>query len=142
MKSITIAGNIGRDAETRSTPGGDKVTGFTVAVDDGFGERKRTLWFDCAIWGNRGEKLATYLTKGSKVAVSGDFSTHEKDGKTYLKVKVAEVTLQGGGERRDEQRDSGSDYNGTGARGGAPAGGAPGGGFDDLDDIPFAPEWR
>jgi single-strand DNA-binding protein len=134
MKTITIAGNIGRDAETRSTPGGDKVTGFTVAVDDGFGERKRTLWFDCAIWGNRGEKLATYLTKGSKVAVSGDFSTHEKDGKTYLKVKVSEVTLQGGGERRDDQRDSGGDYNSTGARGGAPAGAD----RDQLDDeIPF-----
>jgi single-strand DNA-binding protein len=137
MKTITIAGNIGRDAETRSTPSGDKVTGFTVAVDDGFGERKRTLWFDCAIWGNRGEKLASYLTKGSKVAVSGDFSTHEKDGKTYLKVKVAEVTLQGGGERRDDQRDSGSDYNSTGNRGGAPAGGARGA-LDDLDDeVPF-----
>jgi single-strand DNA-binding protein len=133
MKTITIAGNIGRDAETRSTPGGDKVTGFTVAVDDGFGERKRTLWFDCAIWGNRGEKLATYLTKGSKVAVSGDFSTHEKDGKTYLKVKVSEVTLQGGGEQR-----GGGSERGPAPGGGAPAGGVRGGLDDDLDDeVPF-----
>jgi single-strand DNA-binding protein len=134
MKSICIGGNIGKSAEVRTAPNGDKVAGFSVAVDDGFGDKKRTIWFDCSIWGVRAERLAQYLTKGSKVAVSGDLSTREHNGKTYLTIRVAEVTLQGGGERRDDQRDSGSDYNGTGARGGA----ASGADRDQLDDeIPF-----
>jgi single-strand DNA-binding protein len=134
MKSICIGGNIGKSAEVRTAPNGDKVAGFSVAVDDGFGDKKRTLWFDCSIWGVRAERLAQYLTKGSKVAVSGDLSTREHDGKTYLTIRVAEVTLQGGGERRDDQRDSRSDYNSTGASGGA----ASGADRDQLDDeIPF-----
>lgn len=95
MKSITIAGNIGKDAETRRTQNGDAVTGFTVAVEDRSGREKSTVWFDVSIWGKRGESLSQYLTKGSKVCVSGDFSAREHNGKTYFSVKADQVTLMG-----------------------------------------------
>jgi len=96
MKSITIAGRLTRDAEVRSLNTGDKVTGFSVAVDDRSGREKTTLFFDASIWGQRGEKLAQYLTKGSSVCVSGDLGKREHDGKTYLTIRVENVTLQGG----------------------------------------------
>ncbi|MGM0584237.1 MAG: single-stranded DNA-binding protein [Pseudomonadota bacterium] len=121
MKQITIAGNIGKDAQLREH-NGNKVAGFPVAVDDGFGQNKRTIWFDCSLWGQRAEKLAGYLTKGSKVAVSGDLSTREHEGKTYLTVRVSEVTLQGGGQQSGQQRQQ-QDWQ-------APLG-------DDPDGIPF-----
>ena len=135
MKSITIAGRIGKDAETRSTQAGDQVTGFTVAVDEGFGDKKRTLWFDCSFWGKRGAAVAQYLTKGSSVTVSGDLSTREYEGKTYLTVRAHDLTLQGGNSQSG-QRDSGqSQQGGSGGYSAPPAGGAP-----DMDDeIPFAP---
>ncbi len=110
MKAITIAGNIGKDAVVRTTQGGDRITGWSVAVEDGFGQNKRTIWFDCSWFGSRGEKVAQYLTKGSKVTVSGDFSTREHEGKTYLQVRVNDVTLQGGkpeGQRDDRQQERG-----------------------------------
>ena len=96
MKSLTIAGNIGKDAELRSTGKGEQVAGFSVGVTDGFGDNKRTLWFDVSIWGKRAETLAPMLTKGGKVCVSGDLSTREYDGKTYLTLRASEVTLMGG----------------------------------------------
>lgn len=130
MKNITIAGGITRDAVTRTTQQGDKVTGFSVAVSEGFGDAKRTLYFDCSLWGARGEKLAGYLTKGSRVVVSGDLSTREHEGKTYLTVRAAEVTLMGGGQDRGEPRQERQQ----------PTGGAPAGGYD--DEIPFNMEWR
>ncbi len=102
MKNITIAGNIGQNAEIRRTQSGDAVTGFSVAVEDRHGQEKRTLWFRCSLWGKRGESLAQYLTKGTRVAVAGDLSTREYDGKTYLEVRVAEITLLGGGEQRQQ----------------------------------------
>lgn len=129
MKNITIAGNIGRDAVCRTTQGGDKVTGWSVGVEERNGQDKRTIWFDCNLWGARGEKLSTYLTKGGKVSVSGDLSTREHEGKTYLTIKVDQVTLLGGkpdeGQRQERSKSQGgSDYG---------AGGRP-----DLDDaIPF-----
>jgi single-strand DNA-binding protein len=131
MKSVTIAGNIGKDAVTRTTGGGDKVTSWSVAVEDRQGQDKRTIWFDCSLWGKRGESLAQYLTKGGKVAVSGELSTREHEGKTYLTVRAEQVTLLGGGDQRQDDAQRGQ------------AGGAPAGGRNAMDDeIPFAPEWR
>lgn len=143
MKSITIAGNIGKDAVTRTTNAGDKVTGWTVAVEERNGQDKRTLWFDCSIWGKRGETLAQYLTKGSKVAVAGELSTREHEGKTYLTLKADHVTLLGGGEGRtqDRQQDQGSA--GGGSQGYGAGGGPNSGGRSDMDDdIPFIMDWR
>lgn len=128
MKSITIAGNIGKDAATRTTQSGDKVTGWTVAVEERNGQEKRTIWFDCTLWGKRGESLASYLTKGGKVAVSGELSTREHEGRTYLTIRAEQVTLLGGkpdGGRGDQDQGYGS------SRGKAPA-------RHDMDDeIPF-----
>ena len=103
MKSVTIAGNIGRNAETRNTQSGDSVTGFSVAVEERQGQDKRTIWFDVSIWGKRGSSLAQYLTKGTRVAVAGDLSTREHDGKTYLTIRADQVTLLGGGERQEQR---------------------------------------
>lgn len=101
MKNITIAGRLGKDANLRDA-GGTDVLGFSVAVDDGYGDNKRTLWFDCSVWGKRAAALAPHLTKGSAVAVAGDLSTREHDGKTHLTVRVAELTMQGGGEKQEK----------------------------------------
>jgi single-strand DNA-binding protein len=137
MKNITIAGRLTRDAENR-TAGSDNVTGFSVAVDDRQGKEKSTLFFDCNLWGKRGESLSQYLTKGSSVTVSGDLSTREHNGKTYLTVRVADVTLQGG------KPQSGEDFRGTGS--GSVAGddrhgrGQDAGrraAYDMSDDVPF-----
>ena len=112
MKTITIAGNIGKNAETRHTQGGDAVTGFSVAVEDRSGKDKPAVWFDVSIWGKRGETLAQYLTKGSKVTVSGDLGRREHDGKTYLTVRANDVTLQGGRTGNDGQQQGGGYGNG------------------------------
>ena len=117
MKSITIAGNVGKDAETRRTQSGDAVTGFSIAVEDRIPKEKGIIWFRCSMWGKRGESLAQYLTKGSKVAVSGELSIEVYEGKTNLTVKVDQVTLLGGGQddnvsRRDTARQAPAGYGG------------------------------
>lgn len=97
MKTITIAGNIGKDAVTRRTQGGDAVTSWSVAVEERNGQEKRTIWFDVSMWGKRGESLASFLGKGNRVCISGELSTREHEGKTYLTVRANDVTLMGGG---------------------------------------------
>lgn len=124
MKNLTIAGRLTKDATTREA-GSDKVTGFSVAVDDRTGKDKSTLFFECSIWGKRGETLAQYLTKGSSVTVSGDLGTREYDGKTYLTLRVEQVTLQGGKPAASDEGFSG------------PAGRAAPAHHDINDDIPF-----
>jgi single-strand DNA-binding protein len=102
MKNIVVCGNIGKSAETRTTQGGDKVTSWSVAVEERSGKEKSTIWFDCSLWGKRGESLAPYLTKGGKVAVSGDLGKREHEGKTYLTIRADQVTLMGGKPSQDD----------------------------------------
>jgi single-strand DNA-binding protein len=104
-------------------------------VEERHGQDKRTIWFDCSLWGKRGEGLAQYLTKGAKVAVSGELSTREHDGKTYLTIRADQVTLMGGkpeGGREDRGGYDGRSSTAEAAhRAQAPAG-------RDMDDeIPF-----
>lgn len=97
MNVLTFTGNLGRDAEVRHLDSGTPVCNFNVAAKSGFGEREQTLWIRCALWGKRAESgLVQYLVKGQQVAVSGELSTKEHDGKTYLECRVNDVTLCGG----------------------------------------------
>lgn len=86
-------GRVGKDAETRYTTGGTAVTGFSVAFDSGYGDNKKTLWFDCSAWGERFEKLAEYIKKGDNIGVAGEIGEREHSGKTYKTLKVSDVKL-------------------------------------------------
>ena len=103
MKTICIAGTIGKDAVIRRTQAGEPILGFSVAVDDGYGENKQTMWFDVALWGKRGQALEPHLKKGTKVTVSGDFSTRLHENKTYFTCRANDITIQGGGDRPAKQ---------------------------------------
>ena len=93
-------GRIGRDGELRYSPGGDAILSFPVAVDSGYGDKKKTTWPRCTIFGKRAEALAPYIVKGAQVGISGEVTLREydKDGSTRqsLDVRVSEVTLVGG----------------------------------------------
>jgi len=92
----TVIGNLGSQAETKTLPSGKVVTNFSVATKDGK-NREQTNWIRCAFWGERGKKVAEYLTKGRQVTIVGPMSMHEHNGKSYLECDVQELTLQGGG---------------------------------------------
>lgn len=61
---------LGRDAEMKTTQSGKAVCEFTGAYDVGYGQNKQTQWVKCSLWGDRGEKVAQYLVKGSQVVVT------------------------------------------------------------------------
>jgi single-strand DNA-binding protein len=104
MKTIVVAGRTGKQGELRHTQGGDAVLSFSVAVDDGYGDSKSTMWFDCSVWGKRAAALEPYIVKGMPLTVSGDLSQRVHEGKTYLTIRVNEVTLQGGERREPAQK--------------------------------------
>ena len=136
MKNIVISGGVTRDAKLNSTQSGN-VLNFSVAVDHREGRDKIPMYFDCAVWGKRGEALEQFITKGTRVSVAGDLSTREHDGKTYLRVNASDVSLLGGGQQDGQrQQDSG---NRAGYDAQKPQGGGYGGAAVDASDIPFSP---
>lgn len=96
MNVFNCIGRVGKDAVERFTQGGKPVTGWSLAVDNGFGDNKQTIWLDCSWWGERAGKVAQYITKGSQLGVTGELGTREHDGKTYITLNVRDVSLVGG----------------------------------------------
>lgn len=140
MNNITIAGQLGKDAEVRYLPNGDPVASFSVA--DSQGREKPTIWWRCSLFGKRAESLAPYLTKGQAVTVSGTVTEREytdKDGtqKKAMEVRVQDVAMQGG--KRESERSNSPLVQQSEPRRQAAAKTAPAGsGFDDMEsDIPF-----
>ena len=136
MNSITITGNLGKDAELRNLNDGTAVLSFSVA--DNQGKDKPSIWWNCSLFGRRAESLAQYLTKGQQVTVIGTVSEREwtdKEGnkRKSMDVRANDIALQGGKrEEREAPRQP--------QRSAAPAGG---GGFEDMtDDIPFSDPLR
>ena len=109
MQQLTIAGNVGKDAELRRTGNGDAVLGFSVAVDNGKdknGNKRDSTWFDCSIWGKRAESLERYITKGTKVVLTGRPTAREHNGKAYLGISVNDLTFMGGNSQGERRQDS------------------------------------
>lgn len=110
MNCFNAVGRVGRDAVTRYTQGGKAVTGWSLAVDKGWGDNKQTVWLDCSLWGERGEKLAQHITKGDQLGVTGEVGTREHDGKTYITLDVRDVRLIGS--KQEGQENAGGGHGG------------------------------
>jgi single-strand DNA-binding protein len=144
MNVFSATGNLGQDCRTNNI-NGTAVCNFSVAVKAGFGDKAQTIWLDCALWGKQAEsRLPEFLTKGQQVAVSGELSTRDRDGKTYLQLRCNNVDLigkkeEGGAPSQPSQPQQPATPQAPQAPAANP--GAPNtGGFDDFgDEIPFAP---
>lgn len=95
MNNCSFVGRVGRDAVVRYTQGGKAVTGWALAVDRGWGDQKQTVWLDCSWWGERGTKVADFIKKGDRLAVTGELGTREHEGKVHVTLDIRDVTLLG-----------------------------------------------
>jgi single-strand DNA-binding protein len=99
MNSITLTGNLGKDAELRHLQDGTAVCSFSVA--DSMGRDKPSIWWNCSMFGKRAESLQQYLIKGQQVTVVGTVTEREFTDKTgaqrkSMDVRVSDLALQGG----------------------------------------------
>lgn len=105
MISITIAGNLGADAELKMTQGGQAILNLRVAAKDSKGT---TEWFRCALWGKRGEAIAQYLRKGTKVTIVGELAFTEYNGQRQYEVSVNAIDFtnqdRAQGQQQPQQR--------------------------------------
>jgi len=76
---ITLVGRLGKDVELRYSPEGKAVASFSVAVSDGF-DNKKTLWFRVTVWDKQAETCNNYLSKGKMVLVEGRLAPDPKTG--------------------------------------------------------------
>ena len=100
MNLFTFTGNLGKDAEVKYLANGNAICDFSVAVKSGYGDKEKTNWVRCAMFGKKAEgQLPSYLLKGTQVAVSGELELQEWEGQNgkgaALSVKVDNIDLIG-----------------------------------------------
>lgn len=93
---FTASGRLGNDLDIRYTPNNKCIGSFSLPVESGWGENKKTAWVSCKLFGERAEKLAQYLTKGSQVTVTGNFQLDEweKDGVKHSRPVIVINDIQ------------------------------------------------
>lgn len=97
LNTVSIGGNLCRNAELRATASGMAVLTFSVAVNE---SRKNQQtgeyedypnYVDCTMFGRRAESVSRYLTKGTYVALTGRLHQNRwqnKDGQNRTKLEV------------------------------------------------------
>ena len=123
LNTVSIGGNLCRDAELRATASGMAVLTFSVAVNE---SRKNQQtgeyedypnYVDCTMFGRRAESVSRYLTKGTYVALTGRLHQNRwqnKDGqnRSKLEVTVDNIHFESRGERDggyEQQQESSAD---------------------------------
>lgn len=100
-----LMGNLTRDPEVRTTPSGQSVCSFSLALNrvwkDQSGQQQEAVdYIDVVAWGQLGERVGQYLQKGRRCLVTGRLQSRswEQDGQKRSKVEVmaSDVTFLDG----------------------------------------------
>ena len=124
INRVVMTGNLTRDPELRSTPGGSSVCKLRIACNTRRKNGQTGEWeekpnfFDVTVWGAQGENCAKYLSKGRPVAIDGRLQWREwtdKEGNKRQSVDIIAESVQFLGSRDDAGNGNGNGFS-SGAR--------------------------
>lgn len=104
FNQVILMGNLTRDPELRSTPSGQSVCSFSLALNRQWksadGQTQEAVdYIDVVAWSGLGERVSKYCQKGKPVLVTGRLQSRswEQDGQKRSKVEVLaqDVTFLG-----------------------------------------------
>ena len=94
LQKIEIIGTVVADAELKQSKSGNQYVSFTVAVNEGNGDERRTTYYDV---GSSKTGVLNYIKKGRTIYVSGRLSLSAvcRDNKAFLNayVTASEIDL-------------------------------------------------
>jgi single-strand DNA-binding protein len=140
--SITLVGHLGKDPQSKTLNDGQTVVSFSIATSRKRGDTEITTWWNCSLFGKRGEALARFLKKGDPVLVHGEPVLRKykaTDGTDGVSLDVTCSDFAFIGSKSDSGAGQGHDSNvpqQTPQRAAQGATGASGGGYD--EDVPFS----
>lgn len=94
MNTCSLIGRLGGDPELRYTKAGNSVCNFRLAVD---GPKDRTDWLSIVAWGATAENCAKYLSKGSRVGITGRVQSRSwqtQDGQKRTSIEINAYNVQ------------------------------------------------
>jgi single-strand DNA-binding protein len=99
-----ISGNVGKDPELKTFGDDKKVVRFSIAVSEGYGEKKTTQWFNVAAFGQLAETISRFVKKGQELTVIGRGTQreYEKDGVKKMTYEITANDIQFHGKKEEK----------------------------------------
>lgn len=97
MLRATLFGRVGKDPDMRHTQSGKAVTTFSVAVDQGYGDKKTTAWWNVVVWQAQAEFAAKHCLKGRQVCIAGKLTQRKfqrEDGTNGQTIELVADEVQ------------------------------------------------
>ena len=95
INKVILMGRLTKDPELRYTGGtGTPVTSFSIAINNGYGEKQQTDFVNCVAWNKTAEFVTKNFTKGKMIIVIGRISTRSWETQDGKRAYVTEVTAQ------------------------------------------------
>ena len=118
LNKVMLGGNLTRDCENHTTPGGLTICEFGLAVNRRMKDKDETCFVNVTVFGKQAEACAKYLAKGNNVYIEGRlvYETWEDRGsgakRSALKVIADAVQFvscknDGGRENAPDGRENG-----------------------------------
>src|SRR5208337_4453440 len=80
------------------TPSGQKVTTFNIATNHRKGKEEVTVWIRVTVWGDRLDKILSYLKKGSAAIIIGRMTPPsnytDKEGRNQFSLEVTAEMIE------------------------------------------------
>jgi single-stranded DNA-binding protein len=104
-----------KDPEVRGGNGNGSFTTFSVAVNDGFGDKKKVYFLECAAGGKTGENIAKFFKKGKQGIFEGKLYTAKNKQSGFNEVRLSvykfHFTSDGSGGNGGNNQNNGGGYN-------------------------------
>ena len=118
MNNVNLIGNLTRDPELKYSTGANQVAvcRFSLAINEGYGDKRETIFLNIVVFGKQGENCDRFLSKGSKVAVTGRIQTGSYTNRDGNKVNTFDIIanrvefLSGGGQSKGYDQQSSFDH--------------------------------
>lgn len=94
MNKFIGVGRLTAAPEVRYTQTGKTVASFTIAIDSGYGDNKRTDFIPVVVWGKTAEAVGNNLDKGRKILAEGRLQIRSYETTDGQKRRIAEVVAQ------------------------------------------------
>lgn len=102
---IILVGHLTKEPETAFTTTGSEYCKCGIAVNNGYGDKKKVCFIDFTAWSKTAQFLAKHFKKGDSILIEGELQLDvwEKDNKKNYKhtVNVQSVNFAGGKKEND-----------------------------------------
>ena len=106
MNKVQLIGRLTKDPELRYTKSNIAVANYSIAVNDGYGEKQQTQYINISTWGKSGEFVSKYFKKGQAIAIVGRLNNNnyeDKNGNKRYSIEVVTEDIEFIGNKKEEK---------------------------------------